>query len=170
MKNVNERNFSSSSLQLEKNQLHQLRLSLTICQLSSSFRNENVTVSKKYRQKHDCKSLQKSFAVKFDKKTWTWKNFDMIIKTKNYWYTILLWLKDYYKNMSIKTLLNSSLSYKLYFTYNENLITKKRRWAVKSRRFSYKSNAIMKLYAILSRKFWEKSNHKLYNSINKKTT
>ena len=68
-----------------------------------------------------------------------------------------------------RTMLNSSLSYKLYSTYNENLIAKKRKWAVKSRKFSYKSNATMKLYAILSRKFWKKSSHKFYNSVNRKT-
>ena len=67
-------------------------------------------------------------------------------------------------------LLGSGLGYRLYSTYNENLITKKRKWVVKLRRFSYKSSAIMKLYAILSRELWKKSSHKLYNSINRKTT
>ena len=66
-------------------------------------------------------------------------------------------------------MLNSSLSYRLYSTYNENLITKKKKWAIKSRRSSYKSSATMKLYAILFREFWEESSHKLYNSTNKKT-
>ena len=76
---------------------------------------------------------------------------------------------SFYHVAKRKILLSSSLSYKLYFTYNENLITKKRKWAIKFRKSSYKSNATMKLYAILSRKLWKKSSHKLYNSINKKT-
>ena len=102
-----------------------------------------------------------------------WKNQQIVVTiNQNFETTINVTITNVLINNNFYVwliMLSSSLSYKLYFTYNENLIVKKRRWAVKSRRFSYRSSATMKLYAILLRELWEKSNHKLYNSINRKT-
>ena len=99
-----------------------------------------------------------------------WKFFvdrKIYIKIENYsWKSIENLLFQLIEHAKI--VLNSSLSYKLYFIYNENLIIKKKKWTIKFRKLSYKSNAIIKLYAILFRKLWKKSSHKFNNLINKK--